>query len=106
MTYPQLLLTLTCRPRLLRRDDACAFLHDIETVRGKVMQHLGTAGRPSTLYVVDLIRGAQSKVLPQIVLREVAATTAHFIHSRNRTGNHANLRSESEPVPARADQLQ
>src|ERR1700675_745836 len=92
-------------PDLIRGYDPFAFFHNIESVRRKVLQDLGAAGRPANLNPIDFVGGAQSKVHPQIILREVAAAAANFINLRERACNHSHLRTQSESVAARADQL-
>src|ERR1700674_3350066 len=92
-------------PDLIRGYDSFAFFHNIETVRRKVLQDLSAAGRPANLNPIDFVRGPQSKMHPQVILREIAAAAANFINLRERACNHSHLRTQTESVAARADQL-
>src|ERR1700674_2862178 len=92
-------------PDLIRGYDSFAFFHNIETVRRKVLQDLSAAGRPANLNPIDFVRGPQSKMHPQVILREIAAAAANLIDLGERACNHSHLRTQTESVAARADEL-
>src|SRR5262249_46444563 len=58
--------------------DSLSFDYGIYKVRSNILERLNIAVRPANLDRLDFARGAQAKMQPQVILRQVAGSSAHF----------------------------
>ena len=72
--------TLTTPAELHVPDNAFAFFHEDQLIGFDIFQGIYLATGPADFQQLHFVRFAQTKVDPQIILREVAATAADLVN--------------------------
>src|SRR5208283_494 len=83
------------RQRLL---NSLPFSDGVYLVSGHVLKSLRLAGRPAHFDQVNLSRRSQTEMDPQIVLREIASPSAHFVELRHGPSMNGDTRSNRGAV--------
>jgi hypothetical protein len=90
-------------------DNSLTFFDMEELINFHILQRIQPATWPTNLEKVNLLGFAQTKMHSQVILREITAATAYFIHLRVRLrfawglGDAANTSANATAIGLRAD---
>ena len=82
----------------MRRYDALALLQYVKAIGGEIRQYLFDTGGPGHLYLLCARARSQAEVQPQVILRQIAAATAHLILLNQVSRRHLHTSVECQRV--------
>src|ERR1035437_453791 len=78
--------------------DSLSFGDGVNLVRSHVFETFRFSARPANLNQIDLVGRSQTEMKPQIVLRKIAASPAHFIELRHSSGMNGDARPDRRAI--------